>query len=116
MRVSMVKVSQIPVGPMQNFAYLLKDESSGEAMAIDSGWETQPIVKVAVVSLKIAPPSASPPLPPWGLPPIALLPSPPRPPTAPLPLRVQPLSVSTPLLPIPPPEPLPVPPGLLARQ
>ncbi|MDA4117365.1 MAG: MBL fold metallo-hydrolase [Thaumarchaeota archaeon] len=39
---------QIPVGPMQNFAYLLKDESSGEAMAIDSGWETQPIVKVAV--------------------------------------------------------------------
>ncbi len=32
---------------MQNFAYLLEDERSGEAMAVDSGWETQPIVTIA---------------------------------------------------------------------
>lgn len=32
---------------MQNFAYLLLDEESGQAMAVDSGWETEPIVRVA---------------------------------------------------------------------
>jgi glyoxylase-like metal-dependent hydrolase (beta-lactamase superfamily II) len=32
---------------MQNFVYLLADESSKEAVAIDSGWETDPIVKQA---------------------------------------------------------------------
>jgi len=42
-----VKVFQIPVGPMQNFAYLVEDEKSREAMAIDSGWETEPIVRLA---------------------------------------------------------------------
>jgi len=42
-----VKVFQVPVGPMQNFAYLVEDEKSREAMAIDSGWETEPIVKLA---------------------------------------------------------------------
>jgi len=40
-------VWQIPVGTMQNFDYLLMDEDSKEAMAIDSGWETAPVVKVA---------------------------------------------------------------------
>jgi len=42
-----LKVFQIPVGPMQNFAYLVVDEESREAMAVDSGWETDPIVKMA---------------------------------------------------------------------
>jgi len=42
-----VKVFQIQVGPMQNFAYLVADEETGEGMAIDSGWETEPIVKLA---------------------------------------------------------------------
>jgi hydroxyacylglutathione hydrolase len=42
-----MKVFQIPVGPMQNFVYLVEDEGSREAIAIDSGWETQPVVKVA---------------------------------------------------------------------
>ncbi len=42
-----MKVFQIPVGNMQNFVYLVEDEQSGEAMAVDSGWETQPIVKLA---------------------------------------------------------------------
>ncbi len=38
-------VKQIPVGTMANFVYLLVDEGSGEAMLIDSGWETGPIEK-----------------------------------------------------------------------
>jgi hydroxyacylglutathione hydrolase len=42
-----LKVEQIRVGPMQNFQYLLKDEESRESMAIDSGWETAPIVEAA---------------------------------------------------------------------
>lgn len=42
-----MKVFQIPVGPMQNFAYLVKEEESGEAIAVDSGWETEPIVRLA---------------------------------------------------------------------
>jgi hydroxyacylglutathione hydrolase len=42
-----LKVFQIPVGPMQNFAYLVEDEGSREAIAIDSGWETEPIVRLA---------------------------------------------------------------------
>lgn len=42
-----MKVFQIPVGPMQNFAYLLLDEESRQAMAIDSGWETEPIARLA---------------------------------------------------------------------
>jgi hydroxyacylglutathione hydrolase len=43
----MVRVFQIPVGPMQNFVYLVMDEESKESMAIDCGWETEPIVKLA---------------------------------------------------------------------
>ena len=39
-----MKVVQIPVGPMQNFVYLLVDDDSREAMVIDSGWETTPMV------------------------------------------------------------------------
>src|SRR5271157_2742829 len=40
-------VKQIPVGPMQNFVYLVVDESSKEAMVVDSGWETGPILSAA---------------------------------------------------------------------
>jgi hydroxyacylglutathione hydrolase len=32
---------------MQNFVYLLGEKEGGEALAIDSGWETEPIVKTA---------------------------------------------------------------------
>ncbi len=32
---------------MQNFVYLLADRPGGEALAIDSGWETAPIVNAA---------------------------------------------------------------------
>ncbi len=40
-------VKQIRVGNMQNLVYLVADESSKEALAIDSGWETSPIVMIA---------------------------------------------------------------------
>ena len=40
-------VRQIEVGAMQNFVYLLADRPGGEALAIDSGWETGPIIKAA---------------------------------------------------------------------
>ena len=39
-----MSVRQMKVGDEQNFVYLLVDEPSGEAMAIDSGWEIDPIV------------------------------------------------------------------------
>jgi glyoxylase-like metal-dependent hydrolase (beta-lactamase superfamily II) len=35
------------VGTMQNFVYLLADGPGGKALAIDSGWETRPIVSAA---------------------------------------------------------------------
>ena len=40
-------VKQIPVGPMANFVYLVMDEESREALVVDSGWETGPIVSAA---------------------------------------------------------------------
>lgn len=42
-----MKVYQIEVGSMQNFVYLVEDEASREAMVVDSGWETRPIVELA---------------------------------------------------------------------
>lgn len=40
-------VKQLSVGTMANFVYLLVDEKSLEAAVIDSGWETEPIVRAA---------------------------------------------------------------------
>lgn len=40
-------VLQVRVGPMENFVYILVDEKSREAMVVDSGWETGPILKAA---------------------------------------------------------------------
>lgn len=42
-----MEVKQIRVGPMQNFVYLVVDEEGGEALVVDSGWETAPILKAA---------------------------------------------------------------------
>lgn len=50
-------VRQIGVGTMQNFVYLLADAPGGEALVVDSGWETEPIltaVKEAHVRVKFA--------------------------------------------------------------
>jgi len=50
-----VKVFQIRVGPMENFAYLLEDEDTRTGMVIDSGWEIEPILKlVASERLEVA--------------------------------------------------------------
>ncbi|MDA4122019.1 MAG: MBL fold metallo-hydrolase [Thaumarchaeota archaeon] len=42
-----MRVEQIPVGPMQNFSYLVWDEGTGEGVAIDSGWEVESILEAA---------------------------------------------------------------------
>jgi hydroxyacylglutathione hydrolase len=41
-----LSVRQLKVGDMQNFVYLLVDHPSREAIAIDSGWEIDPIMSV----------------------------------------------------------------------
>jgi len=41
-----VTVRQMKVGDERNFVYLLIDEPSREAMAIDSGWDIDPIVAI----------------------------------------------------------------------
>jgi len=38
---------QIPVGPMQNFAYLIGDEKTGLAAAVDPAWDVDTIVDAA---------------------------------------------------------------------
>jgi glyoxylase-like metal-dependent hydrolase (beta-lactamase superfamily II) len=40
-------VRQLEVGTMKNFVYLLADVPGGEALVVDSGWETEPIVNSA---------------------------------------------------------------------
>ncbi len=40
-------VKQMSVGPMANFVYLVMDEKSREALAVDSGWEIDPMVDAA---------------------------------------------------------------------
>lgn len=42
-----MKVFQIPVGTMQNFAYLLADESTNEAAVVDPGFEPEKILQKA---------------------------------------------------------------------
>ena len=34
-----MKVYQIPVGPMQNFSYIVEDESTRDAIVIDPTWD-----------------------------------------------------------------------------
>ena len=38
---------QIPVGPMQNFVYVIGDESSKEAAVVDAGWNADKIIETA---------------------------------------------------------------------
>lgn len=38
---------QIPVGPMQNFVYLIGDESTKEAVVVDAGWNADEIIENA---------------------------------------------------------------------
>jgi hydroxyacylglutathione hydrolase len=45
-----MRVEQIPVGTMANLVYLVIEEGSREAMVIDSGWETRPIMEAVAKS------------------------------------------------------------------
>jgi hydroxyacylglutathione hydrolase len=47
MKSSIPEVTQIEVGPMQNFVYLVEDMESKEAIVIDSGWETDTLRELA---------------------------------------------------------------------
>ena len=39
-------VHQIPVGPMQNFSYIVEDESTHEAIVIDPSWDLDKIIQI----------------------------------------------------------------------
>ena len=39
-------VHQIPVGPMQNFSYIVEDESTHEAIVIDPSWDLDKIISI----------------------------------------------------------------------
>ena len=38
---------QIPAGPMQNFSYIIGDESSRESAVVDAGWEVDKLIEIA---------------------------------------------------------------------
>lgn len=38
---------QVRVGPMQNFSYIIGDEKSREAAAVDAGWEVDKLIEIA---------------------------------------------------------------------
>lgn len=38
---------QVPIGPMQNFSYIIGDEKSKEAAVVDAGWETDKLIEIA---------------------------------------------------------------------
>lgn len=38
---------QVPVGPMQNFSYIIGDENSKEATVVDAGWEVNKLIEIA---------------------------------------------------------------------
>ena len=41
-----MKVYQIPVGRMQNFSYIVEDESTHEAIVIDPSWDLQKLTEI----------------------------------------------------------------------
>lgn len=38
---------QIPLGPMQNFSYIIGDEASREAAVVDAGWEAGKLIDIS---------------------------------------------------------------------
>lgn len=38
---------QIPVGPMQNFIYIIGDEKAKDAAVVDAGWDVDKVIKIA---------------------------------------------------------------------
>ena len=47
-----MKVYQIPVGPMQNFSYIVEDESTQECIVIDQSWDMDKIIKISKLVMK----------------------------------------------------------------
>jgi len=41
-----MKVYQIAVGPMQNFSYIVEDESTHEAIVIDPSWDLEKLTEI----------------------------------------------------------------------
>ena len=41
-----MKVYQVPVGPMQNFCYVVEDESTQECIVIDPSWDLDNIIQI----------------------------------------------------------------------
>ena len=41
-----MKVHQVAVGPMQNFSYIVEDESTHEAIIIDPSWDLDKIIQI----------------------------------------------------------------------
>ena len=41
-----MKVYQVAVGPMQNFSYIVEDESTHEAIIIDPSWDLDKIIQI----------------------------------------------------------------------
>ena len=41
-----MKVYQVAVGPMQNFSYIVEDESTREAIIIDPSWDLDKIIQI----------------------------------------------------------------------
>ena len=41
-----MKVYQVAVGPMQNFSYIVEDESTHEAIIIDQSWDLDKIIQI----------------------------------------------------------------------
>ena len=37
---------QIPIGPMQNFSYIIGDEKTKEAAVVDAGWEADKLIEI----------------------------------------------------------------------
>src|SRR3989338_5498082 len=38
---------QVPIGPMQNFSYIIGDENAREAAVVDAGWDVDKLIETA---------------------------------------------------------------------
>ncbi len=44
-----MKVYQVSVGPMQNFSYIVEDESTHEAIVIDPSWDLEKLTEIITI-------------------------------------------------------------------
>ena len=48
-----MKVYQVAVGPMQNFSYIVEDESTQEVIIIDPSWDLEKLTKLSTNKILI---------------------------------------------------------------